>query len=179
MWKQLKDLGTPHVFHDIPKNQKNWPKMLEICHKYDSKITLDDIVKNPVRWASRYLYAIGMCAYVLRAPQDWTIEKAVQLAKDMGGVLFAAHPGGEYTNWSDEHLSYFIEQGGKGIEIYQYFHTPEQIKKFEELADKHDLTISGGSDWHGKNGRPTLGCWDKLAVQTPLWVFDQLFEKLP
>lgn len=179
MWEQLKDFGIARVFHDIPNNPKNWPKMLEICNHYDPKITIDDIAMQPVRFANRYLYIIGMQAYVLRAPQDWTVKDAIQIAKDMGGTLFAAHPGGEYANWSDEHLNYFIEQGGKGIEVYQYYHSLEQIKKFEELAKKHNLIISGGSDWHGKNGRPTLGAWDKQAAQTPLWVLDQLLERLP
>jgi len=179
MWNQLKDFGVPRVLHEVPKNPDNWDRLWEICVSFEADIRKEDIEQKPVRWANKHLYAIGKEAYVLRAPQDWTVKKAVELAEAMGGVLFAAHPGGEYANWSDEHLDFFIEQGGRGIEVYQYWHLDSQIRKFKDFAAKHGLLVSGGSDWHGKNGRPTLGCWDKLPVQTPLEAFNELFQRLP
>lgn len=179
MWDQLKDFGVPRVLHDVPKNPDNWQALFEVCLSFDSTVNKKDIEQSPVRWANRHLYAIGKQAYVLRAPQDWTVRKALELAQAMNGVLFAAHPGGEYGNWSDKHLDFFVRQGGKGIEVYQYFHSLSQIEKFSDFARKHNLLVSGGSDWHGKNGKPTLGCWDKPNVQTPFEVFKQLLEQLP
>lgn len=179
MWDQLKDFGVPKVLHDVPKNPDNWQALREACLSFDPNLEKKDVEQSPVRWASKYLYAIGKPAYVLRAPQDWTVKKAVELAETMGGVLFAAHPGGEYANWNDQHLDWFVEQGGRGIEVYQYFHSESQIEKFAAYAAKNGLLVTGGSDWHGKNGKPTLGCWDKPSVQTPFEVFEQLLDQLP
>ncbi|MBU4332473.1 PHP domain-containing protein [Patescibacteria group bacterium] len=167
------------ILHDVPNNPQSWGPLLEIAKQHKPDITAEDIEQSPVRWANRYLYAFGMNAYVLRGPKEFTVEHAVDLAEEMGGLLFAAHPGGEYANWSEEHLQYFIEAGGHGIEAWQYFHSQEQIRHFLELAIQHELTVSGGSDWHGTNGRPTMGCWDKQEAQTPSWVFEQLMDRLP
>lgn len=177
--EQIRDFGVPSVLHDVPKNPQNWTRLHEIAKGHDPNITREEIEKSPVRWANRYLYAFGMPAYVLRGPSDLTVSKAVDLAEEMGGLLFAAHPGGEYANWSQDHLQYFIDQGGNGLEVWQYFHSEAQIRQFLEVALQHDLVVSGGSDWHGKNGRPTLGCWDKPEVQTPSWVFEQVMDRLP
>ena len=179
MWDQIKDFGVPRVLHDVPKNPDNWQALWEVCLSFNPNVKKEDIEQSPVRWANKHLYAIGKQAYVLRAPQDWTVRKALELAQAMNGVLFAAHPGGEYGNWSDEHFDFFISQGGRGIEVYQYWHSLPQIEKFSKLAEKYNLLVSGGSDWHGKNGKSTLGCWDKPEVQTVFEVFEQLLEQLP
>lgn len=173
------DNGVPPVLHEIPKNPDNWPKLLQICREFDSSFEKEDLEKNPIAAANRYVYSFQTGAYVLRGPQEFGVKEAVDLAEQMGGVLFAAHPGGNYGNWSTEHLDYFIRMGGGGIEIWHYYHKQDQIRLFLEYAARYDLLVSGGSDWHGKNGKTTLGCWDKPEVQTPMWVADRLFEKLP
>ncbi len=182
MWEQLKDSGVPRVLHEVPKDPDNWQKLWEVCYSFDPTVKMEDIVKtpeSPVQWANRHLYAVGKPAYVLRITREFTVKKAVELAEAMGGILFAAHPGGGYANWSDDHLAWFVEQGGKGIEVYQYWHTSAQIEKFTKYAEEYRLMVSGGSDWHGKKGRTTLGCWDKPSNQTPFEVFEELVEQLP
>ena len=42
--------------------------------------------------------------------------------------------------------------GVHGIEVRNYFNTPEQNQKFDGLAKKYNLTRSGGSDYHGYQG---------------------------
>lgn len=173
------DIGVPPVLHDVPKDPKNFDLLLNICQEFEPTYSMEDLKSSPVAGANRYVYSIQGGAYVLRGPQEFGVEEAVDLAKRMGGVLFAAHPGGNYANWSREHLDYFVQNGGDGIEVWQYYHKPEQIGQFLILAAQYDLLVSGGSDWHEKNAKTTLGCWDKPENQTPLWVADQLFEKLP
>ncbi|MDO8555072.1 MAG: PHP domain-containing protein [bacterium] len=175
------NFGVPPVLRYIAKNPKNWPVIFEITkqyEQYEQGITMESIVKNPVYFAGMYLYGVGKPAYVPRVFSEWTVTKAVKLAREMGGVLFAAHPGGNYAKWSKEHLDYFVQMGGGGIEVWQYHHKPDQIKFFLQYAIKNNLLISGGSDWHGKNSSPTLGCWDKPENQTPLWATEKLFERL-
>lgn len=172
------DIGMPPVLHDVPKNFENWAVLLKIAQEFDSLVTLKDIQQNQVAVANRYVYSIQGGAYVLRGPQEFGVKEAVVLADQMGGVLFAAHPGGNYANWSVQHLDYFVQNNGGGIEVWQYYHKPDQIRLFLEYAVRYELLVSGGSDWHGKNGKAGLGCWDKPENQTPSWVADQLFDLL-
>ena len=177
--EQLKDFGVPRVLHDIPKNPKNWPALLEVARRKNPDATLGDIEGNPVRVANNNLYNLGMPAYVPRVFPEWSVSQAANLAERMGGVLFAAHPGGDKAPWSEEHFDYFIQNGGGGLEVWQYRHAPEQINLFLQRAIKDGLLVSGGSDWHGKNSYPTLGLWDKPENQVPHWVVNYLLDRLP
>lgn len=177
--EQLKDFGIPRVLHDAPKDRKNWPALLEIVRRKKPDITLEDVGKNPVEFANNHLYNLGMPAYVLRVFPEWSIVQAADLVEEMGGVLFAAHPGGNRAPWSKQHLDYFIQNGGRGLEVWQYWHTLTQIENLLSLAQENDLMVSGGSDWHGTHGHSTLGSWDKSSNQVPFWVYQQLLERLP
>lgn len=181
--EQLKDFGIPRVLHDVPKNSRNWPALLKIVRQKNPNAALEDIGKNPVAFANNHLYNLGMPAYALRVFPEWSVAQAADLAERMGGALFAAHPGGDRAPWSKKHLDYFFSNGGRGIEVWQYWHTLEQIEFFFQYAKRgpfrDDLLVSGGSDWHGKNDHPTLGLWDKLENQVPYWVVKNLFNYLP
>jgi hypothetical protein len=39
-----------------------------------------------------------------------------------------------------------------GLEVYTRRHKPEQIPMYEELARRHGLLMTVGSDYHGFNG---------------------------
>lgn len=81
-------------------------------------------------------------------------DKAIQVITEAGGVPVVAHP---YSLNHDSSAG--LEQtfkdlrsvGLKGIEVFYPRHTPEQTKLFLELADKFDLAVTGGTDFHGTN----------------------------
>jgi hypothetical protein len=43
----------------------------------------------------------------------------------------------------------YIEKGVEGIEVYSTMHTPEEVEMFLHFAEKYNLVVSGGSDFHG------------------------------
>ncbi len=47
-----------------------------------------------------------------------------------------------------------VAAGLLGIEAYHHAHTPEHIRQAHELAERYDLFITGGSDYHGHWGVP-------------------------
>ena len=49
-----------------------------------------------------------------------------------------------------------INIGLKGIEVYHSSHTEEEIKYYLEIANKYNLLISGGSDYHGPTIKPDI-----------------------
>lgn len=93
---------------------------------------------------TQYL-AMGRAAYVPR--YNITPEEAVQLILQAGGIPVLAHPG--LIN-KDELIPELIRFGLKGIEVYYPTHTVEQIDKYLRLAQKLNLVVTGGSDFHGE-----------------------------
>jgi len=85
-------------------------------------------------------------------------EECLKLIKNAGGIPVLAHP--KTLKCSDKELEQIIKKlkdyGLKGIEAYHSIHTPEEIEKYIELANKHDLLISGGSDYHGPLIKPDV-----------------------
>jgi hypothetical protein len=84
-------------------------------------------------------------AYVLGfrfSPKD-----AIRFIKDAGGVPVLAHP---YILRNDELIPEFAKLGLMGLEVYYPEHSQGMINYYLELAKKHDLLVTGGSDCHGK-----------------------------
>ncbi len=76
-------------------------------------------------------------------PQD-----AIRMIHDNGGLVFVAHAvfiGDEYS----EVVGKLAGWGLDGIETYYKHYDDTTIRKHEGLAKRHDLAMSGGSDYHG------------------------------
>ncbi len=79
-------------------------------------------------------------------------EVAIAAIRGSGGMAFLAHPNRTTNNL--EKLDILVRQlisfGLNGIECYHPSFTLNEEKNFIQLAEKYNLLISGGSDFHGK-----------------------------
>lgn len=78
--------------------------------------------------------------------------KAIEIILDAGGVPILAHPGLlDYKTEGrlDELIGKLKKAGIQGLEVYYSGHTPDQTRLFAELAKRHELLMTGGSDFHG------------------------------
>ena len=57
----------------------------------------------------------------------------------------------------EEIIQNLLPLGLKGLECYYNLYTEEECKKLEELANKYQLLVSSGSDYHGKNKDCDIG----------------------
>ncbi|SMO77435.1 PHP domain-containing protein [Fodinibius sediminis] len=73
-------------------------------------------------------------------------HKVIDMVKKAGGAIVIAHPGKLYTN---EELEQLVEAGVDGIEAIHPSHDYKTQKRIEQFADRHQLLITGGSDFHG------------------------------
>lgn len=82
--------------------------------------------------------------------------KAVEFIKRYGGVSVIAHPG---TYHKDEVVYATIVAGADGIEVWHPDHSDRDVARYEEIAQKNGLFVTGGSDCHGgrKCGHIYLG----------------------
>ncbi len=98
----------------------------------------------------KYL-SFGKPAFVPRS--TLTPEKAIEIIKKSGGKSFLAHL--NQTGKSDEELyeilAHLKECGLDGIEGYYTEYTDDMNERYRKMADKLDLLLSGGSDFHGAN----------------------------
>jgi len=90
----------------------------------------------------------GKPAYV---PMDFiTLEEAVEIIHSNYGVPVLAHPG---INVKEDaaFLNRIISKGVSGIEVYSSYHSETQVQFFKKAALSHELLLTCGSDFHGKN----------------------------
>ena len=82
-------------------------------------------------------------------------KEAIEVILNTGGVPVLAHPA---VMGKDEYIPELVGYGLKGIEVYHTDHKPGIIKHYEDLANKYNLLMTGGSDCHGLGkGRILLG----------------------
>ncbi len=77
--------------------------------------------------------------------------EAVRLIRQAGGCAFAAHL--YQLGLEDEALFAFLkrlkEAGLDGVEGYYTEYTPDMQRRYQDMAERLDLSLSGGSDFHG------------------------------
>ena len=119
----------------------------------------------------RYIGA-GRPAYVDK--ERLSPREAIQGIHDSDGLAILAHPPQlRYENDSQflRILRDFIHAGLDGIEAFHSDNNPQQTRLYMDLARRFDLSITGGSDFHGA-GKPTV------LMGKPAVPIEALSEKL-
>lgn len=81
--------------------------------------------------------------------------EAIALIQQAGGLAVLAHPG---ISHNDSVIAPLAEAGLDGLECFHTKHSTAMVEHYLELADRHQLLVTGGSDCHGMNkGQPLIG----------------------
>ena len=142
----LKKLGCPlsleEVRKQVRKGQIGRPHIARAMVAKGFVKSIDDAFDN-------YL-GTDKPAYV----NKYRIEcaSAVQTIRAAGGIPVLAHP--SLLNISNaKELNHLVgnlkEIGIRGIEVYYPEHTPQQTKQYADLAERYELLMTGGTDFHG------------------------------
>ena len=92
----------------------------------------------------------GQPAYVDKYRID--CDRAIEVILNAGGIPVLAHPVLLEIKNDDVFealVSCLKTMGLKGIEAYYPDHTPDLIARYIEIANRHGLLITGGTDFHG------------------------------
>lgn len=127
---------------------------------------------SSVRDAFDRLLATGRPAFVPRTGP--TPAEAVAMVHAVGGLASLAHPG---LTRRDDLIAPLAARGLDAIEVFHSDHSPDDERVYGEMADRLDLLVTGGSDFHGEEiesraGRDTLG-----AIVLPADAFARLEER--
>lgn len=120
-----------------------------ITRAHFARVLVEEGVCRDKEVAFRKYIGIG-CKYYLPKPQV-TCEKAMNILTKYSKGAFLAHPLIYHLGYAqiEELLVYLKGLGLKGLEAYHSSNNAYESDKLRQIAIKHDLKISGGSDFHG------------------------------
>ena len=147
--EKLNTLGIPITFEEVLEQSAGGA----VGRPHVARALIARGVVHDFRDAfSRYLGGSG-AAFVQK--DKLSLEDAISIAHEAGGLAIWAHPGDAGRR---ERLEPLIAAGLDGVEIRHPGHSRDDIARIQALCDFFDLVPSGGSDWHGsEEGSRRLG----------------------
>jgi predicted metal-dependent phosphoesterase TrpH len=102
-----------------------------------------------------------------------TPVETIRAIAEAGGIPVIAHPA--YSGqMAVSRIPEFVEYGLRGVEVFYPGHTDQDVATLQALCRKHDLLVTGGSDFHG----PGLGEGSSLgSVFVPPECLDRLHRE--
>lgn len=168
----IDDTELNHTLVRLQEARKNRnPRIIELLNRMGFELTLNEIrrdagecqlgrphiakqmikkgfVQSVSEAFDNYL-ATGQPAYVDKYRVD--CDRAIEVILNAGGIPVLAHP--VLLNIKDDVLEKLViclkKMGLKGIEAYYPEQTPDLIARYTEIANRHGLLITGGTDFHG------------------------------
>ena len=118
----------------------------------------------------------GARAFVDR--KEVTLNDAITLVRDAGGVASLAHPirlGKTVLAEEERWISDIADAGLMALEVYHSDHKPEDVQRYLRYAKQFQLVPTGGSDYHGDN-KPDieLGSGRRKNLAIPRQILDDM-----
>lgn len=83
-----------------------------------------------------------------------TLKEAVEIIHKTGGKAVLAHPNNN-IGMNEKVFSEIISAGVQGVEAYSSYHSSEAVEFYVKMAEKYNVGITCGSDFHGKT-KPSI-----------------------
>lgn len=142
-----------------------------------ARLLIDQGIVKSVDEAFNQYLGRGGPAYVekYRIPA----AEAIRVIRGAGGVAVLAHPGvvslPPDRSMADL-VARLVEMGLGGIEAHYPAHRPDQIAAYTALADRYDLRITGGTDFHGAVTPDIQMGWGRGDFHVPYRLYDNLLQ---
>ena len=120
-----------------------------ITRAHFARVLVEEGVCKDKNQAFNKYIGVG-CKYYLPKPQV-TCEKAMRILTTYGKAAFLAHPLLYHFGYAqiEELLDFLKSLGLKGLEAWHSSNNRYESEKLSAIARKHELAVSGGSDFHG------------------------------
>lgn len=149
-----KDYGIRFRYNDIKSlinanHNLGRPDLARLCIKYGYAKTVQEAFDK---------YLIDAYNKTKQVGKGIHYQECINLILNSGGIPVLAHP--KSLELTEKEflilLKEMINNGLKGIEVYHSSHTKEEMEYYLSIANKYNLLISGGSDYHGKTVKPEI-----------------------
>lgn len=167
--ESLAAAGVNGAFEGALRHAGN-PQMIARTHF--ARFLVEKGVCRDVREVFKRYLVEGKPGYV---PHRWaTLAEAVSMIGAAGGVAVLAHPARYRLDALALHalLEEFRNVGGTALEVVTSNHTPDDVRRYTQLALEFEFEASSGSDFHGpgESANVELGRVAPLSTElTPVW----------
>lgn len=96
-----------------------------------------------------------------------TLKEAIDIIHKTGGKAVLAHPNNN-IGMNEEIFKKIAAEGIEGVEVFSSYHSKENAEFFLKMAEKYNVSVTCGSDFHGKT-KPAI----KLGEMGNLFDFFQ------
>lgn len=96
-----------------------------------------------------------------------TLKEAIDIIHKTGGKAVLAHPNNN-IGMNEEVFKEIAAEGIEGVEVFSSYHSKENAEFFLKMAEKYNVSVTCGSDFHGKT-KPAI----KLGKMGNLFDFFQ------
>lgn len=137
---------TYEEIKDIINDNHNYgrPDIAKLCIKNGYAKTIGEAF-------DKYLNDVGL--KIRNKNKGLYYDECIDLILKSGGIPVLAHP--KRLKKNEQELFTLISDmkrlGLQGIEVYHSTHSESDTKQYIDIANKLDLLISGGTDYHGPN----------------------------
>ena len=145
---KMTELGLPVTMDDVRAEAGEDAEVIARPH-FAQALMKKGIVQSVKEAFDRYL-STGKPLYLPK--EVLTPREAIALLHSAGGVAVMAHPGLVPLSASAlaERVASLAEEDElDGMEAYYSQHSPADTERFVALARRHNLLMTGGSDFHG------------------------------
>ncbi|MDL1956122.1 MAG: PHP domain-containing protein [Candidatus Desulfofervidus auxilii] len=171
--KKLQDLGIAITYEEVKLISGGG----QIGRPHIARVLVEKGIVKDFDTAFEQFLKKGAPAYVEKERIE--PKECIEMIIAANGIPVLAHP---FTlHLDNEALEAFIKKlknwGLGGIEVYYTEHTPEQTAYYIQLAQKFELCITGGSDFHGKNKEGIVLGKGYGNLEVPYYLLERLKEK--
>jgi len=143
--KKLNEIGINITMEDVKKTAGDGL----IGRPHIARAIMEKGYTKTIEEAFNEYLAFGKVAYFKK--EKLTPQQGISEILKAGGIPVLAHP--VLLHMSQQELDDFLKElcsyGLKGIEAYYVDNTEEDTNMLLALAEKHNLIVTGGSDFHG------------------------------
>jgi predicted metal-dependent phosphoesterase TrpH len=141
----LNELGIAITWEEVQAKKRGASPEKNIGRPHIAELLVEKgVVRSMDEAFERYLGKDG-AAYV--TTNRISPFEAIDLIKEAGGVPVLAHPG---LYEDDALVEEIIAHGLVGLEVYHPDHGEERTERYREMAERHGLIVTAGSDFHGE-----------------------------
>ena len=115
-----------------------------VCRPHIAQAMIEQGIVQNQHEAYRQYLGLGAPAHVEHDELD--AVEAIRQVRSAGGVPVIAHPG---LIGNDDLVVRLIQVGAEGLEAYYPEHSSEDKRRYVDMARRHDLIVTAGTDCHG------------------------------
>ncbi|KLU63359.1 error-prone DNA polymerase [Peptococcaceae bacterium CEB3] len=99
------------------------------------------------QWPEFYHRYFGKESQAYLDLEGFTPAEAIDIILKAQGIPVLAHP---KLVGDDRKIGELVERGLMGIEVHYPVHGRADVENYLHVAEKYDLLVTGGTDWHGE-----------------------------